>query len=122
MKSKLDLNGNEINIFYSLLNGDPLGLFFQNKIDVTQTANIIESLNHKYEVPIKGLFYLYTVYYQVDSGSYTTDAGGKYFLEKIFKYNNGEKVFNSESRRLVFTNYYEQKYNTLKSKIDNYVS
>lgn len=121
LKSNLELNESEINLFYSLLEGDPLGLYFQNKLNIHESEYLFKKLSIKHNIFIKDLFYLYTVYYQVDSGSYTADAGGKYFLEKIFKYNNGEKVFNSEKGRLVFANYYEQKYNTLKSKIDNYV-
>ena len=37
------------------------------------------------------------IYYQCDTASYTADAGGLKFLEHLFEYKDGAKVFDEEN-------------------------
>ena len=59
------------------------------------------------------------IYYQCDIASYTADAGGIKFLEHLFDYQNGEKVFDEEEGLIKMSPKYWEMYRQLKSEIEN---
>ena len=62
-------------------------------------------------------FQLFMIYYQCDTAAYTEDAGGYKFLEHLFSYENGQKVFDEETGLLRFSHKYREMYNRLKDEI-----
>ena len=107
----------EINFGLSVINGDPIGHFFQDKIASISAAEKIKSMNISTQFPVKDFFRMLTIYYQCDAGSYTKDAGGLPFLERLFLYTNGSKTMDSEKGVLRFSPIFETKYRTLETAI-----
>lgn len=117
IKHDLNLNDLENRVFLSLLSSDPIGKYFQKTLFLEEAKELIKVLANQNSINLDELFYLLTVYYQVDAGSYTEDAGGIKYLEHIFEYENGKKVFSSSKKRLKFSNEYEILYKKLKEAI-----
>ena len=117
IKDKLQLTEDEKNIFTALLFEDPLGKYFQEKLNLEETVKLVQGVFEKNNVDLKNYFNLLTIYYQVDTCSYTKDAGGFSFLEHLFKYQENRKVINESENRLVFSDSYESKYLILKSEL-----
>ncbi len=117
IKDKLELSAIETKIFRALLSDDPLGKYFQYKLFKDKTLELINSIAVRYDINVKEYFELLTVYYQVDAGSYTKDAGGLVYLENLFKYAYGEKVLEKSGKRLVFSTIYESRYIELFNEI-----
>jgi GNAT superfamily N-acetyltransferase len=57
------------------------------------------------------------ILYQCDVASYTKDAGGFKYLEHLFEYENGEKVFDEEEGLISMSPEFKERYITLKSCI-----
>ena len=57
------------------------------------------------------------ILYQCDVASYTKDAGGLKYLEHLFEYKDGEKVFNEEDGLISMSPEFKERYDTLKSCI-----
>ncbi len=117
IKDKLKLNEIEIRIFRALLSDDPLGKYFQYKLFKDKTLELISAIAVGYDLNVKEYFELLTVYYQVDAGCYTKDAGGLAYLENLFKYAYGEKVLDKSGKRLIFSAIYESRYIDLFNEI-----
>lgn len=97
---------------------DLLGLYFQNKINVTDAAIGIKGLSDYCNIKTRDFFSLYMCYYQSDIASYTEDAGGLRFLEHMFSYNQkGEKIFNNEDGMLQFSDINQILYDNLKNEL-----
>ncbi|WP_397447574.1 PIN domain-containing protein [Polaribacter sp. R77954] len=89
----------------------------ENKISLEQIYNIIVSQSKNAKLHIRDFFYLLTVYYQCDIASYTKDAGGYPYLEYLFIYKNGQKVYNEKFKLLEFSSVFQQRYNDLLIKV-----
>ena len=113
VKDKFELTENEQDIFIALLSDDPLGKYLQSSISLDEAISLIQKTAASNNLKVDDLFKLLTVYYQVDAGSYTKDAGGYPYLEKLFKYNSENKIIDESKNRLIFSPHYEEKYNDL---------
>lgn len=109
----LPFNSDEIELCKILIMNDPIGFFFQNKITVNVASEIIINSCKNTFLNLKDYFRVLTIYYQVDTGSYTKDAGGMPYLEHIFCYENGNKTYDLEKGLLQFSYNFEQKYTKL---------
>lgn len=100
-----------------LLNGDIMGEYFQGKKDAESTTQLIVEAAKALNTSISKLFDELIIYYQCDTAAYTADAGGYKFLEHLFSYENGQKVFDEEAGLLRFSDKYREMYNRLKDEI-----
>ena len=117
-KEKLNISEKDFILFKALLSTDALGLYIQNKIPINEAYENIVTQSKYSGLEKNAFFYLLSVYYQCDTASYTKDAGGYKFLEHLFIYQNGSKVYNSSLKLLQFSSVYNDKYLTLKSMIE----
>lgn len=117
INEKLGLTEHNKNTFKALLSDDPLGKYFQNKLTIEQTTDLIKEIVHNNRLQLQTYFDKLTIYYQVDAGSYTKDAGGLPYLEHLFDYKDGSKVLCNDNTRLIFAKEYEEKYLALRSKL-----
>ncbi|MFC2084011.1 hypothetical protein ACFLS9_03055 [Bacteroidota bacterium] len=117
IKVNLGVNDGEFNLFTALSANDPLGKYFQSAISSLLTSDLIISIAKDNHIVIQDYLEILTVYFQVDAGSYTKDAGGLPYLEKLFVYNNGNKVLHECGTRLIFNSELEKKYNELKKQL-----
>lgn len=115
--SSLPFDKSELLITKCLLEGDSLGKYFRHKITLEECCREISTLARKCNLNITEFFQLFMIYYQCDIAAYTKDAGGLKFLEHLFYYQSGEKVFDSNECLLKFSPKYQQKYHQLKEKI-----
>lgn len=117
--NNLPFNNGVISIYLSLLENDCLGEYFQGKLDVRNTKLQLLELASNCGLSVKDFVGLYIIYYQCDIASYTADAGGIKFLEHLFEYENGEKVFDEEEGLLKMSPRYWEMYKQLKNEIVN---
>jgi len=117
---ELDLSKENLAIYNALLSASTLGKYMESKISLNDTYNNIVEQSKVAEIPIEKFFYLLSVYYQCDVASYTGDAGGIPFLEHLFEYKNGEKIYCEETKLLRLSEIYIQKYYVLSNKIKEY--
>jgi len=100
-----------------LLEGDLMGEYFQEQTGVEFTSQVIikraELLNTTPVDLLKELI----IYYQCDTAAYTEDAGGYRFLEHLFQYENGKKVFDKNYAMLRFSDRYWDLYLKLKNEL-----
>jgi len=95
------------NIALSLILGDPVGEYLKGFIDVKKAAEIIVKMAYKSGLQFKKFFELLMVYFKVDSGSYTEDAGGYRSLDHLF-------VFDRENGNMNFSPFVLEKIKRLK--------
>lgn len=112
-----NFSAQEKNIIITFTHQDSLGEYMQDKKSVNQTIIEIKQIADEINMSIEDTFYLLSIYYQCDVASYTQDAGGLFFLEKMFEYKDGKKLFDSQNQMLSFSKPYQIKYNQLKDKI-----
>lgn len=116
----LNISDEDIALFKALLSNDALGMYMQGKIDIESAYNEICKESIQISFDAEKTLYLLSVYYQCDVASYTEDAGGLKYLEYLFDYKDGCKVFNDNSKLLQFSTRYQKKYDSLRRKfIDN---
>lgn len=116
---ELPFNINELHIVLALLDGDYIGEYFQIKISVAHAKNNICQLANTCGLDTKLFFKSYMIYYQCDIASYTADAGGIKYLEHLFDYENGKKIFDAEEGLLKMSPKYWEMYKKLKREIEN---
>ena len=114
---KLPASQKDLNKVLFLMNSDHIGAYFQNKSDVESLSEVISYDSKVLNTKPKELLYYFLVYYQCDTSAYTQDAGGSKFLEHLFFYENGAKVFDREEGILRFSPVYWDKYLKLKREI-----
>lgn len=115
----LGISDENIVLINSLLSDDLLGLYMQNKITLERAYERILNLSRISKLEFSAFFYLLSVYYQCDVASYTVDAGGLRYLEHLFEYSNGNKVYSEKTKLLLFSQDYQYKYDLLLDKIQN---
>ena len=109
----------KLNILPIFITHDLLGMFFQDKISQNDLKKNILDLSIKSNIEKMDLLYYLMIYYQCDIASYTEDAGGIKFLEHLFTYQNGAKVFDKEEGLLKMSTKYWEMYKHLKNEIGN---
>lgn len=109
----------ELSIVLALLDGDCLGDYFQGKSTLSEVKTKIYDLAEFCNLTAKSFFRIYAVYYQCDISSYTVDAGGIKFLEHLFEYKDGKKVFDESERLIMMSPKYWEMYKQLKNEIEN---
>ena len=115
--SALNLAKENLATFNALLRASSLGKYMESKISLNNTFDDIVEQSKATAMPIDKFFYFLSVYYQCDVASYTGDAGGIPYLEHLFEYKDGEKVYCEETNLLKLSETYVQKYNTLFNEI-----
>ena len=116
-RQDLNISNDDFLLFNSILKGDSLGLYMQGEISLDEAYdNIIELSKHS-QFDTTLFFYLLSVYYQCDVASYTTDAGGLKFLEYLFEYSNGSKIYLGQTKLLKFSKNYQYKYDMLSERL-----
>ncbi|WP_194269525.1 DarT ssDNA thymidine ADP-ribosyltransferase family protein [Oceanihabitans sp. IOP_32] len=114
---KVSNSHNDLSKIQFLLNGDIMGEYFQGKKDAESTTQLIVEAAKALNTSPSKLFDELIIYYQCDTAAYTADAGGYKFLEHLFSYENGQKVFDEEAGLLRFSDKYREMYNRLKDEI-----
>lgn len=109
----------ELSIVLALLEGDCLGDYFQGKLTISEVRTKIYDLAETCNLTAESFFRIYAVYYQCDIASYTADAGGIKFLEHLFEYKDGKKIFDESERLIKMSSNYREMYKQLKNEIEN---
>ncbi len=115
----LPYSDKELIVVLALLEEDYLGEYFQNKLNTIQVKDKLYSLSETCGIDVNSFFTIYMIYYQCDVASYTTDSGGVKFLEHLFEYDNGSKVFDESEGLIKMSSKYWEMYKHLKSIIEN---
>lgn len=84
----LKIDGEFIDISHALLHGDLLGAYLRNRCSQTETETLIRQQAAGTVLSADEYFELLQVYYKVDAGSYTEDAGGKRSLDALFDFDH----------------------------------
>lgn len=108
----------EFNLVEVLLRDDHLGSYFQNKYDLSDLKEEIVVAATELKMPPSTLLQYKMILYQCDIASYTKDAGGLKYLEHMFEYKDGEKIFNDEEGIIIMSSEYAERYNLLKLEIN----
>lgn len=117
--NNLPYNKEELSIVLALLDGDYLGDYFQEKLSLGEVGSKIFDLAESCNINAKTFIRIYLVYYQCDVASYTADEGGFKFLEHLFEYSNGVKVFDNDEGLIKMSPKYWEMYKQLKNGIEN---
>ena len=106
-------------IFYkSLLGASLIGKYMEGKVSLDDALANISSESINANLPINTFFYFLVVYYQCDVASYTSDAGGLAYLEHLFEYQNGLKVYCEKTKLLHFRSFYDTRYKLLFDEVE----
>lgn len=96
----------DINLATMLLGEDFIGKCVKSG-ESNIIANLIRSTIRDTDVSVKDFLELLLIYYKVDAGSYTLDAGGIESLDRLF-------IFDHEKREIDFSNYSKPQIEKLK--------
>jgi len=116
----LNISADNLSLYKALLTSSSIGKYMENKISLEYTYTLITSQCESAKLHLRDFFYLLSVYYQCDVASYTKDAGGLHYLEHLFEYQNGLKVYNGNTKLLKFSSIFEERYNQLYTKVVEY--
>lgn len=97
-------------IIESLLERDCLGEYFRHKITLKECCDKISILAKKCNLNVFEFFQLFMIYYQCDIAPYTKDVRGFRFLEHLFEYEDGKKIFDKNEKLLKFSVKYQKMY------------
>ena len=92
MKRELDrlqFSTKEINLASALVSADPIG-YYLRKDNIKNAANTIKRMAIKSGLKTEEFFKLLRIFYMVDAGSYTIDAGGQKGLDHLFEFNHSQ--------------------------------
>lgn len=108
----------ELKLAEVLLKNDNISMYIQNQYDIEKLKSEIINDAKELKIPSRVLLQYKMILYQCDVASYTKDAGGFPYLEKLFEYDGlNQKIFDYNERLLKMSPQYYQKYNELKSQI-----
>lgn len=116
LSADLQLDDAEVDMILAMLKGDLMGDYFKGDVTLESTVDTINSLAWEINIDAQRFFYLMLVYYQCDTAAYTIDEGGLKFLERLFEYQGGNKIFVEDNGLLKFSPIYHQRY----QKLENY--
>lgn len=117
---ELCISEDSMRLYKALLNSSDIGKYMENKLPLEDIYTIIVEQCEKTKLHLEDFFYLLSVYYQCDIASYTKDAGGYPYLEHLFVYKEGQKVYNEKVKLLDFSSVFQERYNNLNQKIVAY--
>lgn len=106
-----------MHLYKALLYSSDIGKYMENKLSLEDIYTILVVQFENTKLSLEDFFYLLTVYYQCDIASYTKDAGGYPYLEYLFVYKDGQKVFNKKFKMLELSSVFQERYNKLYKKI-----
>lgn len=87
---RLQFSIKEIKIASALVSGDAIG-FYLRKNNLEGTVKTIGEMAIDSGLKIESFFELLLIFYMVDAGSYTIDAGGQKGLDYLFVFNHRQK-------------------------------
>ena len=119
-ESELKLSKKELSIFTALLRVSSIVKYMESKISLIDSCNNIIEQSKIVGMSLDEFFYFLTVYYQCDVASYTGDAGGIPYLEHLFEYQKGEKIYCEKKKLLKLSEVYTHRYDTLFNSILKY--
>lgn len=93
---QLNYTEEQIALATSLVDGDPIGYCIRYGNEVKSAKEIV-SMARRSGIPTRDFFKLLTIFYQVDAGSYTKDAGGQEVLDRLFSFNYGSIAFEQKT-------------------------
>jgi len=94
--SQLDFSNQEINIALALVSGDVIGGYIRGRCNGKEATEELTKMADDAGLPFDDFLKLLLVFYQVDAGSYTRDAGGLKSLDHLF-------IFNREKEEMGFS-------------------
>lgn len=109
--SELGYSQQEKNLALALVSGDSIGDSIKTGNIQTSAAEIVKAARVA-GVPPEEFFDLLTIFYRVDAGSYTEDAGGKRSLDSLFE-------FDKERKQLRFSPQTNATITRLKAKVQS---
>lgn len=77
-----------------LASGDPIGKYLTSRMDAMQTRTAIEQMANSAKMSVDEFFELLCIYYKVDAGSYTENAGGLRSLDDLFNFDEANHNLN----------------------------
>ncbi len=92
---ELGIDSKHFNLVMSLVSSDPIGGYLTEKLDEEKTKEVVRQMAECAGVNARDFFKLLCIYYKVDAGSYTENAGGLKSLDHLF-------VFDEDNRELNF--------------------
>ena len=104
--AKLEIDQLHTAIALALASGDPLGKYIRGKLSAAEAKNIISNNAKTTTLSYSDYLAILIVFFKVDAGSYTEDAGGKKSLDNKFN-------FDPQNRKLDFAEDVEEKVNLL---------
>ena len=107
----------ELKLTESLLKDNHLGYYFQQKYELEPLVDEIVADAKDLNIASEILLQYKMILYQCDVASYTKDAGGLKYLEHLFEYKEGEKIFDEEEGLISMSSEFKERYITLKSYI-----
>lgn len=118
----LPLNPRNVSLLMAFLSGDPIGYYLKGKTPVEMATRHIAGMAARSHLKLHDFFDLFTIYYQVDAGSYTQDAGFYKALEILFQYKyKHEKLFDDRRGRLKFSNATEKDFRLLEDHVKAHI-
>jgi hypothetical protein len=108
----------EFNLVEVLLRDDHLGSYFQNKYDLSDLKEEIVAAATELKMSPLTLLQYKMILYQCDIASYTKDAGGLKYLEHMFVYEEGKKIFDDNNGIIAMSEEYADRYINLKESIN----
>lgn len=82
----LDIDERHTDLALVLVSSNPIGKYLTSRLNATQTRDVIEEMASKARIPINEFFELLCIYYKLDAGSYTENAGGLRSLDDLFDF------------------------------------
>ena len=117
LEGKLPFNRNQLKVVLALMEGDPIGQFMNGEVPLEETVNRITEMAESLSLSVYVFFRLLTIYYQVESGSYTQDSGDINSLDRLFEHDKKIGKFEKNGYRIMFSNKFEEKFVTLENII-----
>ncbi len=92
--TELGYNASDVAFATALINGDAIGQYLRNGNLLVHAQKIVRMATQT-SLNVRDFWQLLQIYFQVDAGSYTEDAGGFYSLDWLF-------VFHHKARSMTF--------------------
>lgn len=98
---KLNIDEKNTKLALVLTSDDPIGKYLIGKINLLQAKELIAQLATAAQMPVDDFFQLLCIYYKVDAGSYTEDAGGIKSLDRLFNFEEGKLDFSRTTQERI---------------------
>ncbi len=120
----LPLTDQEIDRMIAVLDGDPIGSYYRDRYNLEQSMEELQRMANAAQMRLDIFFDLLTIYFQVDAGAYTQDAGGKAVLDHLFEIDStrGMYFFNKQEGRIQFSQTALEKFRKLENGIKQLIS